>query len=188
MTLFLIRHGQTTANFDRIYSGQSDVKLTELGRTQAENIAPILANYNFDRVYSSDLSRAYDTARLAIPDCEPILTPLLREFDLGSITGWSIDKVRREYGPLKSDFSRFGGESAGMVTERGVAFLKMLEENPCQLAACFTHNGLMKGILRGILGSTVNTADMINDNCNIAVLKYENKKWKLAVWNLAGSF
>lgn len=188
MILFLIRHGQTTANFDRTYSGQSDVKLTELGRAQAEAIAPILANYSFDRVYSSDLSRAFDTAKLAIPGCKPIQTPLLREFNLGSITGRSIEEIHKEYGSIKGDYSRFGGESPDMVNGRAAAFLKLLEEDPCPMAAAFSHNGLIKGILRSILGKEANTLDIINGNCNIAVLKHEKERWKLAVWNLAGSF
>ena len=57
MKLFLIRHGQTTANVSRkAYCGQTDVPLTELGRQQAEAIRPILSRHQFDRVFSSDLS------------------------------------------------------------------------------------------------------------------------------------
>ena len=64
MLLFLIRHGQTTANETGTYSGQTDVMLTELGKAQAEAIRPVLAQYKFDRVYSSPLSRAVHTAEL----------------------------------------------------------------------------------------------------------------------------
>ena len=50
MILFLIRHGQTVANLEGFYSGQSDVKLTALGKAQAEGIRPILEKYTFENV------------------------------------------------------------------------------------------------------------------------------------------
>ena len=66
MKLFLVRHGQTTANQQKIYAGQTDVLLTEQGRQEAESIRPILEKFTFDRVYSSDLTRARRTAE-ALP-------------------------------------------------------------------------------------------------------------------------
>ena len=188
MILFLIRHGQTVANLEGIYSGQSDAKLTDLGRTQAEAIRPILANYSFDRVYSSDLSRAYETAALALPGCEPIQTPLVRETCIGDLTGQSIAAVRERYGNLKGNFAPFGGEDQNMLCDRGAAFLKLLEDDPCNCVACFTHSGYMKAVLRCVLGRQTDTGPIANGNCNIAVLKYDGKRWNLLVWNLAGNF
>ena len=187
MILFLIRHGQTVANLEGYYSGQSDVKLTDLGRQQAEAIRPILSKYSFDRIYSSDLSRAVDTAKLAIPGCEPIQLPLLRELSIGDLTGESIGAVRDRYGNLNSDFSAFNGENMEMINKRAREFLSILEQEPAEYVAAFTHNGFMKGVLRQMLGSHAATAAVINGNCNIAVLKYANHRWTLAVWNLAGT-
>ena len=188
MILFLIRHGQTVANLEGYYSGQSDVKLTDLGRQQAEAIRPIFSKYSFDRVYSSDLSRAVDTAKLAIPGCEPIQLPLLRELSIGDLTGESIGAVRDRYGNLNSDFSDFNGENMEMINKRAREFLSILEQDPAEYVAAFTHNGFMKGVLRQMLGSHAATAAVINGNCNIVVLKYANHRWTLAVWNLAGTF
>lgn len=185
MILFLIRHGQTVANLEGFYSGQSDVKLTELGLAQAEAIRPILANYHFDRVYSSDLSRAVDTAKLAIPGCAPIQTPLLREISIGDLTGQSIASVRERYGNLKGNFTPWNGEDQDLIIKRAEAFLRQLESDPAEYVAAFTHNGYMKAVLQAIMGK-FNTAPMTNGNCNIAVLKYTNGHWTLNVWNLAG--
>lgn len=188
MTLFMIRHGQTTANLEGIYSGQSDVPLTDLGKQQAQAIAPILEKYSFDRVYSSDLSRAINTAKLAISGCEPIALPLLRELDIGSGTGKSIAAIRAQYGFLNSDFTRFGGENMEMVDLRAAEFLALLEKDPCQQAAAFSHNGFMKAVVRQVLGEHTDTTTLPNENCNIAVFKFDGKKWTLPVWNLAGNF
>ena len=61
MKLFLVRHGQTVSNVAGVYAGQTDVILTDAGRAQAMKIRPILEKFQFDKVYSSDLSRAIDT-------------------------------------------------------------------------------------------------------------------------------
>ena len=186
MTLFLIRHGQTTANLDGIYSGQSDVPLTELGRSQAEAIRPILEKYSFDQVYSSDLSRAVNTAKLAIPGCQPIELPQLREIRIGSATGESIAKIRKDHGFLNSDFRRFGGENMEMIDARAAEFLSILEKDPTETVAAFSHNGFMKAVVRLVLKAQIDATALPNGNCNIAVLKYDGTKWTLPVWNLAG--
>lgn len=188
MILFFIRHGQTIANLEGYYSGQSDVKLTELGKQQAEGIRPLLAQYTFDRIYASDLSRAIDTAQLAIPGCEPITTPLLRELDIGDLTGHSIGAVWDKYGNLKGNFAAFHGEDQEMIYCRAAEFMKGLESDPCDRVAAFTHNGFMKAALRYVLGKGFDTAPIVNGNCNTAVLKYDGTRWTLLVWNLAGKF
>ena len=88
MILFLVRHGQSVANVTKIYSGHNDVPLTEEGRAQAVALRPVLSELTFDRVYSSDLSRAIDTQLLALPGVEGIRTPLLREIDVGRAAGY----------------------------------------------------------------------------------------------------
>ena len=188
MILFLTRHGQTVANLEAFYSGQSDVKLTELGKSQAEAIRPVLAKYQFDKVYSSDLSRAIDTAQLAIPGCEPITTPLLREISIGKLTGEYIGAVRERYGNLKGDFSAFDGESPAMLKDRAAQFLQLMEKETAETVIAFSHNGFMKAVLRCIIGDAADTVPFVNGNCNIAVLKYENGRWLIPVWNLAGNF
>ena len=188
MILFLIRHGQTTANLEGIYSGHSDVKLTELGISQAEGIRPILEKYIFDRIYSSDLSRAVETAKLAIPGCEPIQTPLLREISIGDLTGESIASVRERFGNLKGNFAPWNGEDQEMIYLRAEKFIRQMEKETVETIAAFSHNGFMKAVLRVILGKSFDTVPITNGNCNIAVLQYDGSRWYLKVWNLAGNF
>lgn len=188
MILFLIRHGQTIANLEGFYSGQSDVKLTPLGISQAEGIRPVLEKYTFDKVYSSDLSRAYDTAKLAIPGCEPIQTPLLREISIGDLTGESIASVRERFGNLKGNFAPWNGEDQEMIYLRAEKFIRQMEKETVETIAAFSHNGFMKAVLRVILGKSFDTVPITNGNCNIAVLQYDGSHWYLKVWNLAGNF
>ena len=187
MKLFLIRHGQTEDNEKKIFSGQLDHMLSEKGRQQAAALAPVLGKIPFDRVYSSDLTRAMDTQKLALPQYEAITLPLLREYSLGSLSGLPYKTVREEYGITNSDYSPYGGESIPMVDARTKSFLSILEEDPCDYVAAFVHGGIIRSFMRHVLGSNANTRALVNSNCFVAVLTFEDNEWKLLSWNYAGT-
>lgn len=191
MRLFMIRHGQTTANAERILAGQADVPLTELGKQQAEAIRPILAKFQFDRVYSSDLSRAIDTQRLAIPGVEGIRTPLLREIDVGTLVNKGIDEVRQMLGGkspavIPGQYLDFGGESAQMVSDRLRSFLEILEQDPCENVAAFAHNGVLGVMLQTILNGEIDRTRAYSANCAIHVFEFTKGTWRLLAWNYMG--
>ncbi len=182
MKLFLIRHGQSEANANHQYSGQFDTKLTELGRQQAMALVPILSDMTFDKVYSSDLSRAVITQQLALPGITGRQIPLLREYDIGSLACMNIAEAVEKYGPNNGDFIPFGGENTEMVIERVRDFLAILECDPVDRVAAFTHGGFINCMLRLIMGGG-NPARVDNGNCNIAVFEYRDQTWHLLCWN-----
>ena len=189
MKLFFVRHGQTTANNERIYVGQSNVQLTEEGREQARQIRPILAKFSFDKVYTSDLSRAVDTQELALPFEGAVHTKLLREMDVGTAQGQSYgepfknisSEEKKKYG-----YTLFGGESREMVCDRVREFLKELEENPCENVAAFAHAGLISCAMQVILESGSLAGKINNPNCGIHIVEYKDGKWQLLAWNYMG--
>lgn len=61
-TIYLVRHGQSVGNLRDQFIGHTDVELTDLGRQQAEMTAWYLKGIPADHIYSSDLTRAYETA------------------------------------------------------------------------------------------------------------------------------
>jgi len=82
----LIRHGETTANRDRIIAGRLDVPLTDHGRGQAR----ALAELSWDRpvaLFCSPMVRARETAALAFPDHQATPVADLRERDWGCYEG-----------------------------------------------------------------------------------------------------
>jgi broad specificity phosphatase PhoE len=94
-TVYFIRHGQSTANLSQCFAGHIDVSLTDLGRKQAVCTAEFLADKPIDAVYSSDLSRAYDTAR-TIADKHGLTvqtSPQLREIYAGEWEGRRFDDL-----------------------------------------------------------------------------------------------
>ena len=62
--MLLIRHGESTANESGIWQGQMDFPLSEEGRSQASKVAKALADVRLDGIYSSPLSRAFETAEV----------------------------------------------------------------------------------------------------------------------------
>lgn len=95
----LIRHGQIQQHTEKIFLGQTDVPLSEAGRMQAAEAAENLAEINLytDRVYSSDLMRAFQTAEIICQQdeiSELIPLPGFREMNLGPWDGKFISEIR----------------------------------------------------------------------------------------------
>lgn len=88
-TLILLRHGQTTYNERNLMCGQHDAPLTKLGEDQARGAGEILSAFTFDKIYSSSLSRAFNTAAIALSSSKPDIEKCdaLREMDAGDFSG-----------------------------------------------------------------------------------------------------
>ena len=94
MKLILTRHGETVDNTLKIIQGHNQGVLTDEGTLQAKKLALRLKNEKIHAIYSSDLKRAADTARIIAKyhrDANLQFTPELRERDYGSLSGksWS---------------------------------------------------------------------------------------------------
>ena len=95
MTLILVRHGESEGNTRRIMQGSLDMPLTEAGREQARLVAARLASMPIAAVYSSPLSRAFETAQVIAAhhavDVQPIAG--LREGGRGEAQGLTWAEV-----------------------------------------------------------------------------------------------
>lgn len=185
MKVFFVRHGQSEANLKKIYAGQSDVPLTEQGRAEAASIAPILAPYTFDRVYTSDLSRAIETQEIALPGVQAdAASPLIREYDVGNIVGQPIGTAKTLTPEGGRDYTSFNGETSEMVQTRLKKFLETyLENDPCETAAVFAHNGIMIAMMNLVLGQKLRSPAIQSKNCAVHVFEYKDGKWSLLAWN-----
>lgn len=97
-TLYLVRHGQTDWNVQRKMQGHTNIPLNELGRNQARSLQNFFAQNPVEKVFSSDLDRARQTAEIAIKTSEIITLPGLREVNLGSIEGHTEPEIVSKYG------------------------------------------------------------------------------------------
>ena len=89
--VLFVRHGETDWNRQHILQGSQDVPLNKAGRQQVRAFARRIRGWPVDALYSSDLSRAWETAEIIgrTLDLEPHSSPAWREMDLGAWSGLS---------------------------------------------------------------------------------------------------
>lgn len=128
--LLLIRHGETDWNVEGRYQGQTDVPLNARGREQAQALAAAVASIPIAAVYSSDLQRALDTAKVVAERTRaPIeIDARLREINQGEWEGLMGAEVRERWPELTAlrrkdpeAFAPPGGEPFIAVRERALA-------------------------------------------------------------------
>ena len=123
MRVILVRHGETIWNEEQRYQGASDPPLSERGELQARRLAARLASESIGLIYSSDSTRALQTAdQIAAHHGRQVRAdPRLREMDFGDWEGLTYSEIRERYpqalarwqgDPLAT--SPPGGESLGM--------------------------------------------------------------------------
>lgn len=98
ITIYFVRHGETYFNRFARLQGWSDTPLTEKGIENAQKIGEVLADLRIDYLFSSDLKRAVDTARILIANHptatmkEPVQKKFFREVFYGSFEGHSNEE------------------------------------------------------------------------------------------------
>ena len=190
MKLYMVRHGESETNLSKSFTGWAQVNLTEKGYEDARRAGEVLKGLSFDRIYASDLKRAIQTAQTAIPGCEPILDPLLREIRLGSLEMRKIDECHEAYGEQFAEdrqncnFVPYGGENKEMIRDRIQQFMDKLAADPCDQAVAFAHAGTLNNMLDLVLGVSLERWRVRCPNCCIAVFVYENDRWALQSWGL----
>ena len=186
MKLFMIRHGQSEANLQTFYTGQTDVKLTALGESQAAAIRPILADIPFDKVFCSDLTRTAETKRFALPDVACEYTKLLREFDVGSLAGLdyrTIERIQSDDPNVHPDYTYYGGENAIIVQQRLRDFLSQIENSEYECVAAFTHYGVIRCMLRYVTQTNPAQNSIDIGNCSIHAFEFNGEKWRVLALN-----
>lgn len=189
MKIYFVRHGQSEANLMKVHSGWNQVALTELGISQAKRVGEKLQKIEFDKIYSSDLLRAMQTAENALPGRSYETESLVREISVGELAGRSRSACYEEYGEsyLQNraawDFTPYGGESKDMVYERAEKFLKKMETSAHECAAVFTHEGFVRSIISVCLGVRLSTKQIGLGNCSVVMLEYIDGVWKVVILN-----
>jgi probable phosphoglycerate mutase len=146
--LWLVRHGETTRSVRRELAGWADPPLTARGEDEAKALRQVLNGRSFTSTWSSDLTRAVTTARLAWG--EPRQDPRLRELHFGSLEGrrWpDLDPDCHNRLMAFEDFAAPGGESVRQLRRRLLAFVDELD--PGQHLV-FTHGGTIRALCQDI--------------------------------------
>ncbi len=91
----IFRHGITDANENGVYIGKTDLPLSEAGREALMDKYEQLDYPKVQRVYSSPLERAVQTAEIIFPDREIVIVDDLREMDFGVFEGLPAEELVR---------------------------------------------------------------------------------------------
>ena len=187
----IIRHGYSLGNKEKRFTGQLDVPLDEVGYAQANATAKyVVENFKIDKIYSSDLRRAYDTAK---PIAEALGLPInveksLREADVGIWEGRLISEVEKEFperfafyktSPGLSHFE--GGESYASLSARACAtFERSAAENDGKTIAVTTHGGVIRTLFAAWNGISLEQIGGLLHfpNASVTVAEYDCGKVK----------
>ena len=154
-TLVLIRHGQTDWNVEERFQGQLDTAMNAVGRRQAADVKRYLAGTTFDKVYSSPLCRAFETARLIVGDSPIIPDRRLSEIHHGLWQGRTKNEIHRRWPDQwkrwqeQPHFTPRDGEPAGRVRRRVEDFLRSMQGTNI---LCVSHGVIIQNILSVLLG------------------------------------
>lgn len=194
MKLYLVRHGETDWNKMGRLQGRSDVPLNESGRADAVRTGKALAEVGFDRIYSSPLQRAVETAYLIRGERDiPLVTDdRLMEMAFGSYEGNTfrdsrdpvmIDMMTRFFKAPETYCAPEGGEEFEQVSARTDDFLDFLRRTEKQDACLLVvgHGALLKALQLHPLGRS--TAEFwgggVQKNCSVTVLEEKDGSFTL---------
>lgn len=189
----IIRHGETDWNVEKRIQGHTDIPLNDTGRAQALAMAFNAAHHRFHAIYSSDLSRATETARALAQreDHEVRTLPQLRERHYGIFQGITASEgaalypaAHVHYMMRDPDYDFETGESlnrfAGRVAE-GIEWL--IRHHGGQTIAAVSHSGVLDIIYRRATGRPLHTPrDFKIPNCALNWFYFDGRGWHLEAW------
>jgi len=156
--VILIRHGETAWNRATRIQGHTDIPLSRLGVAQAERLAEALVDEPLAAIYSSDLSRARQTAEAVAATRSLVIQfdPALRERAFGRFEGLSWQEIDEGYPEdaarwrrREPDFAVGGGESLTVFSARCLgAARRTAAAHPGQSIALVAHGGVLDCLYR----------------------------------------
>jgi broad specificity phosphatase PhoE len=180
----LVRHGETEWSRSGQHTGRTDVPLTEAGVRNAELLAPRLERRRFAAVFTSPLSRATETCRLAGLGERAEVREELLEWDYGEYEGMTTDDIRagRPAWLLWRDGCP-GGEDARQVGIRADRLIDELQRLDAD-AALFAHGHVLRVIAARWVGLPPEAGGLLAlSTGTLSVLGYEREVAVCRLWN-----
>jgi 2,3-bisphosphoglycerate-dependent phosphoglycerate mutase len=184
--IIFIRHGMTDWNIERRAQGQSDIPLNNEGRKQARQLATRLKNSKWDLIFSSDLSRASETASIVADSLGLVVQTdqRLREKHKGETEGTTLEERISKWGerwgilPLEI-------EEDESIIRRGSAFILELLKNYSGKRILIVSHGALIGLTTKHFIPHINIEIHLK-NTSVTNLKYINDEWECNLLNCAG--
>lgn len=193
--IYLIRHGETEWNKLQKTQGRSNnIPLSEEGKRQARLLAARLQEEKIDMVFSSELVRANETARI-IAEPHGLSVKAYDDFaeiNFGCFEGLEYSQIKEQYKEVFSLWSESphlanipGGESIMELRERSMGRLnKILRENGDKNIVVVSHGITVKVLIACILGIDLGNIHKIRqDNASLNIFEYGKKGFYVEVIN-----
>lgn len=184
MEVVLVRHGETEWSRSGQHTGRTDVPLTAAGSRNAELLAPRLEQRRFAAVFTSPLSRASETCRLAGLGERAQVREELLEWDYGEYEGITTQEIRaRRPGWLLWRDGCPGGEDARQVGSRADSLIEELRGLAGD-AALFAHGHVLRVIAARWIGLPPEAGGQVAlSTGTVSVLGYEREVAVIRLWN-----
>ena len=158
--LILIRHGETDYNLQNRYCGFSNPCLNDKGISQSRSLAMRLSDYKIDRVYSSDLKRALQSAKIIFKNYHIEEMADFREMNFGIFEGLKYEEIIKKYPEIYQEWidnpmcTRVPeGEGLKELTRRVIEQVdRIISQYKDKTIAIVTHGGPIRKILCTSLG------------------------------------
>jgi broad specificity phosphatase PhoE len=194
--LVIVRHGETELNRDGTFRGRLDVPLNERGLEQAEAAAEALSRTPVAAVFSSPLSRAYDTAAAIARrhDVPVTIDEAFHNFDLGEWQGRPKAVVKKEQPELwdrwvndPANLRIPGAETLDDVRARAHArAIELVREHPDGRIVVATHRSVAKLLGGALLGLGPDSFwRFYLDNAGYSIFGHDTRGFVLLTWNEA---
>ncbi len=192
--LCFIRHGETDWNVERRIQGQMDIPLSGTGRRQAQAMACNAGQHEFFAIYSSDLSRASETANMLAKGrgIAVIQTRELRERHYGFFQGITAEEGKRLYPQAYSrysvrdpDYDFENGESLkGFAKRVHDAVENLGKRHAGQTIAAVSHAGVLDILYRRATGRMLHAPrDFAIPNCTLNWFRMDDTGLHLEKWD-----
>ena len=194
MKLYIVRHGTTDWNAQCRFQGRTDIELNSNGRMLAGKLGEKLENVHFDCIYSSPLSRAFETANLirGHRNIQIIKNDLLTEIGFGEMEGSFSDDFLNTDNPRKYFFSEpqkyvppIGGESFEQICQRTKKFVQTViepnfQENPDGCYMVVAHGALIASMICYLENHGIENfwGNGLKGNCEEAIYEFDGNNWK----------
>jgi len=193
-SVYLVRHGQTAWNKEEIFRGRTDVPLDETGLKQAELAGQYFKGIEIHAIYSSPLSRAWQTAQKIAQIQTVKVEPLegILDMSFGDWEGHAHQEIRkmdnetyRQWVESPHLVKLPGGESLDDVRGRAMAALEeVLRKHSEKTIVLVSHRVVCKVMICTILGlDNSHFWQIAQDTTAINLIQYKKGKYILSLMN-----
>lgn len=192
--VFLLRHGETKWNIEKVFRGRSEIPLNDTGRRQAELAAAHLKPKDIHFIYTSPLSRAKETADICgrILDLRPVVDEHFTGLAFGPWQGKPHTEIKEKFPDLykvyKDEFHNLkleGAETLQTAFDRCMSGLADIEKkHPDSNVLIVSHRVICKLMILGILGQGPAAFYSVKlDTCGLSEFYTNEGRWVLMKFN-----